>query len=231
MKPLLRLGFAAALTASLVVATAPTAAANTTVSPHSATFEGPFDMRPRETNYSNTCYTTGIANPATQCSVRFETPEDIKQHLCVKYLLKPATKGYWAPTGDPSKTIVVDLFWMGGGVLEGSPLYPGQTVVAYSMRIQILDVCGDAPSLAHDLGAGTGLDLAPHYRFAGHVDATEARTSAAAGRGRTARPPRRTQDHTDPQAMTEQPWRRGTADAVVTSASPWCSPQCSGRVS
>ena len=144
--------------------------------PHGATFSGRYVADPRVTNAATTCYDGGVNAGVNTCAVWFKTPTSYK-HMCAANAATKATVGYWAPDGaDLSKNIGVDLYWTGGGVLEGTVVYPG-TPAAYTMHIQLVDVCGDMPTTIDGLlrtDAGTDLSLgsttAPNYKFTGYVD-------------------------------------------------------------
>lgn len=162
--------------AAVTLFASPAVATIAAVNPHSASYNGKFVVKARVMNYSNACYDGGV-RVVTSCQVRFATPDDVKQHLCAKAAAR-ATVGYWAPdAADPSKEIAVDLYWTGGGALEGSVIVPG-TPAAYTMHIQLVDACGDMPSAidtatldAAGIDVGLGALLTPNYQFTGYVDA------------------------------------------------------------
>jgi hypothetical protein len=173
------------IAASVFVATgsllgATTASANTIVedtarflhSKHSATFAGRYYPSYNTTNRSSTCQ--DFSAGANTCAVWFNTPSNFKKACTSR---ERVGYGYFAPVAaDPSKQFSVDLYWQGGGALEGTG-FDLSSGLAYVMHIQVADLCGDSAatvdSSLNGLDAGSwnlSGTASPSYKFTGYVD-------------------------------------------------------------
>lgn len=153
----------AGVATSLVSLVTPSHAADTTLmSPHAASFSGPYSAKKGVTNNSDTCYSAAQAGSVQTCHFTFPTPPS----ACVAdpdyTFLGRLTVGTYS--------VGVPLTKMGGGVFEGHGVVLGGGVpTIYDVHITVEGLC-DEDTLA--ILPLTLLEPAKGaYRFTGYANA------------------------------------------------------------
>lgn len=148
--------------------------------PYTATFNGKYTPKAGTMNSTNAtggaCYNAGVREAGSSCAVWFTTPNNFKL-ACTATGKERAGWGTYAPLkSDPGKSVAVELFWQGGGALEGTTVVMKSPPVVYHMHIQVADLCGDLTTNVQ-WGQSTDEPLQQvfelgrkQYSFSGYVD-------------------------------------------------------------
>lgn len=133
------------------------------VSPHAASFSGPYSPKKGASNASDTCYSASTAGAVNTCSFSFPTPPS-------------------ACLADPNYTFIgrltvgvysvgVPLMKMGGGVFEGhGVVLDGGVPTVYDVHVEVEGLCDEDTLAILPLNLNREL-AAQTYRFTGYANA------------------------------------------------------------